>query len=78
MVAASCLHFGAIHAYPPCLYGNQCTWAATGNHYGGMTVDEFDAPLVDHMVADDGTRRCSGAVAGEGLILDLYVAFSLG
>ncbi len=35
--------FGAVYADPPWLYGNQGTRASTGNHYGGMTVDEICA-----------------------------------
>jgi N6-adenosine-specific RNA methylase IME4 len=33
--------YGTIYADPPWQYGNQGTRAATGNHYGGMTVDEI-------------------------------------
>lgn len=35
------LRFGTIYADPPWLYDNQGTRAATGNHYGGMTVEEL-------------------------------------
>jgi N6-adenosine-specific RNA methylase IME4 len=38
--------FGTIYADPPWLYGNQGTRAATGNHYGGMTVQQIcDLPI---------------------------------
>lgn len=38
--------FGCIYADPPWLYGNQATRAATGNHYGGMTIAEIcDLPI---------------------------------
>lgn len=47
------LKFGAIYADPPWLYGNQATRASTGNHYGGMTVEEIaDLPIAD-LVADN-------------------------
>jgi len=40
--------FGTIYADPPWPYDNQGTRAATGNHYGGMTVDEIAAlPIAD-------------------------------
>jgi len=39
--------FGTIYADPPWLYGNQGTRASTGNHYGGMTVDEICALPVE-------------------------------
>jgi N6-adenosine-specific RNA methylase IME4 len=45
--------FGTIYADPPWLYDNQATRAATGNHYGGMTVDELCALPVREIVADD-------------------------
>lgn len=45
--------FGSIYADPPWLYDNQGTRAATGNHYGGMTVDELCALPVRDIVADD-------------------------
>jgi len=45
--------FGCIYADPPWLYDNQATRAATGNHYGGLTVDELcDLPIND-LAADD-------------------------
>ena len=47
------LKFGAIYADPPWLYGNQGTRAATGNHYGGMTVDEIAAMPVARLAADN-------------------------
>jgi N6-adenosine-specific RNA methylase IME4 len=47
------LKFGAIYADPPWLYGNQGTRAATGNHYGGMTVDEIAAMPVAKLAADN-------------------------
>lgn len=36
-------HYGTIYADPPWLYGNQGTRAATGNHYGGLTIEELCA-----------------------------------
>lgn len=45
--------FGSIYADPPWLYDNQGTRAATGNHYGGMTVDELCALPVRDIVAVD-------------------------
>lgn len=45
--------FGTIYADPPWLYDNQATRAATGNHYGGMTVDELCALPVRELAADD-------------------------
>lgn len=45
--------FGCIYADPPWLYDNQGTRAATGNHYGGMTVDELCALPVRDIAADD-------------------------
>lgn len=45
--------FGTVYADPPWLYGNQATRAATGNHYGGMTVEEIAALPVSQLVADD-------------------------
>lgn len=45
--------FGCIYADPPWLYDNQGTRAATGNHYGGMTVDELCALPVRELAADD-------------------------
>lgn len=45
--------FGTIYADPPWLYDNQGTRAATGNHYGGLTVDELCALPVAELAADD-------------------------
>lgn len=45
--------FGTVYADPPWLYDNQGTRAATGNHYGGMTVDELCALPVRELAADD-------------------------
>ena len=45
--------FGTIYADPPWLYDNQGTRAATGNHYGGMTVEELCALPVKDIVAKD-------------------------
>lgn len=45
--------FGTIYADPPWLYDNQGTRAATGNHYGGLTVDELCALPVRELAADD-------------------------
>lgn len=45
--------FGAIYADPPWLYDNQGTRAATGNHYGGLTVDEICALPVGALAAQD-------------------------
>jgi N6-adenosine-specific RNA methylase IME4 len=45
--------FGCIYADPPWLYDNQGTRASTGNHYGGMTVDELCALPVREIAADD-------------------------
>jgi N6-adenosine-specific RNA methylase IME4 len=36
-------HYGTIYADPPWLYGNQGTRAATGNHYGGLSIEELCA-----------------------------------
>ena len=44
--------FGCIYADPPWLYGNQGTRAATGNHYGGMTIDEICALPVERLAAE--------------------------
>jgi N6-adenosine-specific RNA methylase IME4 len=44
--------FGTIYADPPWLYDNQGTRAATGNHYGGLTVDELCALPVKALAAD--------------------------
>lgn len=45
--------FGCIYADPPWLYDNQGTRAATGNHYGGMTVDELCELPVRELAEDD-------------------------
>ena len=45
--------FGAIYADPPWVYDNQGTRAATGNHYGGLTVEELCDLPVDQLAADD-------------------------
>ena len=45
--------FGCLYADPPWLYANQGTRAATGNHYGGMSVDELCALPVRELAADD-------------------------
>lgn len=45
--------FGCIYSDPPWLYDNQGTRAATGNHYGGMTIDELCALPVRDLAADD-------------------------
>lgn len=45
--------FGCIYADPPWLYDNQATRAATGNHYGGMTVDELCAMPIRELAAKD-------------------------
>lgn len=45
--------FGCIYADPPWQYDNQGTRAATGNHYGGMTVEELCALPVREIAADD-------------------------
>lgn len=45
--------FGTVYADPPWIYDNQATRAATGNHYGGLTVDELcELPVAD-LVSDD-------------------------
>lgn len=45
--------FGTIYADPPWLYSNQGTRAATGNHYGGMTVEEIADLPVEQLAADN-------------------------
>lgn len=45
--------FGTVYADPPWLYDNQGTRAATGNHYGGMTVDELCELPVRDLAAKD-------------------------
>lgn len=43
--------YGTIYADPPWSYDNQGTRAATGNHYGTMTVDEIAALPVGDLAA---------------------------
>lgn len=50
--AAKGLKFGTIYADPPWLYDNQGTRGATGNHYGGMTVDEICNMPIRELAAD--------------------------
>jgi N6-adenosine-specific RNA methylase IME4 len=50
---ASGARFGSIYADPPWLYDNQGTRAATGNHYGGLTVDQLCELPVRELAADD-------------------------
>lgn len=45
--------FGTVYADPPWLYDNQSTRAATGNHYGGMTVEDLCKLPVREIVAKD-------------------------
>lgn len=45
--------FGAIYADPPWVYDNQSTRAATGNHYGGLTVDQLCELPVKELAAQD-------------------------
>lgn len=45
--------FGTVYADPPWLYGNQGTRAATGNHYGGMPVEEIAALPIIRGVAEN-------------------------
>lgn len=52
-LAASGARFGTIYADPPWLYDNQATRAATGNHYGGLTVEELCALPVRELAARD-------------------------
>lgn len=52
-LAATGVRFSTIYADPPWLYGNQGTRAATGNHYGGMTVEDIAAlPISDLTLPD--------------------------
>lgn len=44
--------FGTVYADPPWSYANQGTRAATGNHYGTMTVEEIAALPVQELAAD--------------------------
>lgn len=52
-LAAAGKRFGCIYADPPWLYDNQGTRAATGNHYGGMTIDELCAMPVGQLAAEN-------------------------
>lgn len=45
--------FGTIYADPPWAYGNQGTRAATGNHYGTMSIADICALPVRELAADD-------------------------
>lgn len=45
--------FGTFYADPPWIYDNQGTRAATGNHYGGLTVDQLCELPVRELAADD-------------------------
>ncbi len=45
--------FGTIYADPPWVYDNQGTRAATGNHYGGLTVDQLCELPVRELAAKD-------------------------
>jgi len=45
--------FGTIYADPPWSYGNQGTRAATGNHYGTMSVADICAMPIKELAADD-------------------------
>lgn len=45
--------FGTIYADPPWLYDNQATRASTGNHYGGLTVDQLCELPVKELAAKD-------------------------
>jgi N6-adenosine-specific RNA methylase IME4 len=45
--------FGTIYADPPWLYDNQGTRAATGNHYGGLTVEQLCQLPIGELAADD-------------------------
>lgn len=51
--ASSGRKYGTIYADPPWRYDNQSTRAATGNHYGGMSVDEICELPVKELAADD-------------------------
>lgn len=44
--------FGTVYADPPWRYGNQATRAATGGHYGTLTVEEIAAMPVADLAAD--------------------------
>jgi N6-adenosine-specific RNA methylase IME4 len=45
--------FGTVYADPPWAYGNQGTRAATGNHYGTMSIADICAMPIRELVADD-------------------------
>jgi len=45
--------FGTIYADPPWAYGNQGTRAATGNHYGTMTIADICAMPIADLAAND-------------------------
>jgi N6-adenosine-specific RNA methylase IME4 len=45
--------FGTIYADPPWAYGNQGTRAATGNHYGTMSIADICAMPIAELAADD-------------------------
>jgi N6-adenosine-specific RNA methylase IME4 len=45
--------YGTVYADPPWLYGNQGTRAATGQHYGGMTVEQIAALPIAQLVTED-------------------------
>ena len=45
--------FGTMYVDPPWLYNNQGTRAATGKHYGGMTVDEICELPVSALAAEN-------------------------
>lgn len=45
--------YGCIYADPPWLYDNQGTRAATGNHYGGLTVDQLCELPIGELAARD-------------------------
>ena len=45
--------FGTIYADPPWVYDNQGTRAATGNHYGGLTVEQLCELPVRDLAAKD-------------------------
>jgi hypothetical protein len=76
--------FGCIYADPPWLYDNQGTRAATGNHYGGMTVDELCALPIRELAADDAhlhlwtTNASSNAPASSRLGASSSAASSRG
>lgn len=47
------MRYGCIYADPPWLYDNQGTRAATGEHYGGLTVDQLcELPIGELAAAD--------------------------